>query len=95
MNSKEKSYARLIQRVLNKTRKEQIESFYGEGSKIKVRGVVFSHTKKECIVDAIIVLGPVICEDVMEDLVAMYEILDITDLYLDGYKVGVQLKFDV
>jgi len=63
--------------------------------KLKFVVLFFLIPRIECIVDAIIVLGPVICEDVMEDLVAMYEILDITDLYLDGYKVGVQLKFDV
>lgn len=95
MNSKGKNYARLLEKILNRVSKELLESFYGEGTKIKIRNVTFSHTKKECIIDAIIILGPVICEDVLEDLILQYEILDLADLYLDGYKVGIQVKFDV
>ena len=95
MNSKGKNYARLLEKVLNKVRKEHLESFYGEGTKIKIRSVNFSHTKKECIVDAVIILGPIICEDVLEDVILQYEILDVAELYLDGYRVGIQIKFDV
>jgi hypothetical protein len=95
MNSKGKNYAHLLEKVLNKVRKEHLESFYGEGTKIKIRSINFSHTKKECIVDAVIILGPIICEDVLEDVILHYEILDVAELYLDGYKVGIQVKFDV
>jgi hypothetical protein len=95
MKSKGKNYARLLEKVLNKVRKEHLESFYGEGTKIKIRSINFSHTKKECIVDAVIILGSIISEDVLEDVILHYEILDVAELYLDGYKVGIQVKFDV
>ena len=94
MKSKSKYYARLLEKVLNDVIRERIESNYGEGSKIKIRDIIFSHTKKECIVDSIIIFGPVICEDFLVDFPLIYEITEITETYLNGYKIGVQVKFD-
>ena len=63
--------------------------------KLRYEVSIFPTQKKECVVDAVIILGPVICEDVLEDVILHYEILDVAELYLDGYKVGIQVKFDV
>lgn len=94
MKSKSKYYARLFEKVLNDVIKERIEIYYGVGTKIKIRDFIFSYTKKECIIDAVVILGSNISDDLMEDSPLIVEITELTEIYLEDYKIGVQIKFD-
>jgi hypothetical protein len=56
---------KIMNRYIDENFVGDIESFYGKGSKIKVKNLTESYTCNSILIDAVIILGEEINEDVM------------------------------
>ena len=64
MDNKRRFY-RLLEFYLNDYNKESVESYYGKGSRVKIRNVTFTQKTKSIVLEVVIVLGEIISETVM------------------------------
>ena len=93
MNIKER-YFFLIEMYLNELKKELVEGMYGKGSKIKIRTITEMISKKMVLVDAVIILGDVITEEVMNEDIADVLIQDGLMYFFPNYSVKVMITWD-
>lgn len=91
---KKKLY-RIIDFHLNTKNSKQIEEFYGKGTKIKIRSLSYSLKSNILLVDAVVVLGEIITEEVLETTLAEVLILDSMKFFYPDYKVNTMVKCDV
>jgi hypothetical protein len=88
-------FFRLIEVYLNDFRGEAIEEMYGKGTKIKVHSVSHSIKDKSLLIEAIIVLGDVINEEVMDRELADVIIQDALVYFYPEYSIKVMVRWDV
>ena len=69
MDNKRRFY-RLLEFYLNDYCKESVESYYGKGSRIKIRNVGFTQKTKSIVLEVTIVLGEIVSETVMVESMA-------------------------
>ena len=74
---------------------DTIEEFYGKGTKIKIRSLSYSLKSNILLVDAVVVLGEIITEEVLETTLAEVLILDSMKFFYPDYKVNTMVKCDV
>jgi hypothetical protein len=86
---------RIIEKFLNKVKKEEIELFYGVGTRIKVKQIDYITQGKYIMIDVTIHLGDVINEDVLDRGLIDYLIQDIIQLLFPDYSSKVLLGWDV
>jgi hypothetical protein len=53
---KKKDFITAFELLLYTLQGDKIEIFFGEGTKIKIRDVIFSSVKKVCLIDCMVVL---------------------------------------
>jgi transcriptional regulator CtsR len=90
-----KRFIRLLELYINGHRGYAIEQMYGKGTTIRIHNVIFSPTQKSVVVEAVIILGDVITEDVLDRELADVLIQDAIPLFFSDYSVKTMVRWDV
>lgn len=90
-----KRFIRLLELYINGHRGKAVEEMYGEGTTIKIHNVIFSPTQKSVVVEAVIILGNLITEDVLDRELADILIQDAIPLFFSDYSVKTMVRWDV
>lgn len=94
MSNKDR-YIRIIEKYLNVLKKEQLELFYGKESKVKIKRIDYITQGKYIMLEAVIILGNTINEEVMDRGLVDYLIQDIITLMFPDHSSKVVLSWDV
>lgn len=92
---KKRRFISLIELYINNHRGFAVEEMYGKGTKIKIHTVNFSVTQNSVVVEAIIVLGDTINEDVMDRKLADVLIQDSLVYFFPDHSVKTIVRWDV
>jgi hypothetical protein len=68
---------------------------YGEGAKVKIHNLEPSPTNNSIFVEAVIVLGSVITEEVMDRSLVDYLISDVVTLMFPDVSIKCMVRWDV
>jgi hypothetical protein len=93
MDNKKTLY-RLIEYYLNDSNLELVEDFYGKGSRIKIHSLSYSTNLKTLLVEAVVVLGETIDEEVIDSSMAEILIKDGLVYFYPEYKVNTLIRWD-
>lgn len=86
--------AYVVEKLINALERKNIEQFYGEGTYLKIRDVIFSHVKNNCLVDCVVILGKDIETTMLDDDMTRMLVYNIMDkLYVDMV-VNVMVSYD-
>ena len=96
MAYKKKDFITAFELLLNTLQGDKIEIFFGEGTKIKIRDVIFSSVKKVCLVDCIVIFG----KDILpvgqdEENFVRSMIYSTSTLMISEYSVNVMIGYDI
>ena len=94
MDNKRRLY-RLIEKYINDFKGDAVESIYGKGSSIKVHTITFGVTKNTILLEAVVILGNTINEDVMDNSLAEVLIQDSMIYFFPEYQIKTYVRFDV
>ena len=86
---------RLIERFVNDFQGEAVESIYGKGSTIKIHTVDFGVTTNLIQIEAIVMLGDVINEDVLVGTLAEVLIRESMVYFFPDSVIKTYIRFDV
>jgi len=85
---------RLIEVYLNEYRKNAVEQIYGKGSKIKIHTINHSITTNSLLVEAVIYLGDIITEEVMDRELADVIIREALDYFYPECSIKTMIRWD-
>jgi hypothetical protein len=85
----------LIEKYLNEIKGDIVIKFYGEGTHIKVNSITFGVTKNYVIIDAIVKLGNIITEDVVDESLAKVLIEDSMVYFFPDSEIRTLVNFDI
>jgi len=85
---------RLIEVYLNDFRGFAIEEMYGKGTKIKIHSISDSIRDKSLLIEAVIVLGDTINEEVMDRELADVIIQDALMYFYPEYSIKTMVRWD-
>ena len=93
---KKKDFITAFELLLNTLEGDKIEIFFGEGTKIKIRDIIFSSVKKVCLVDCIVIFG----KDILpvgqdEENFVRSMIYSTSTLMISEYSVNVMIGYDI
>ena len=96
MAYKKKDFITAFELLLNTLEGDKIEIFFGEGTKIKIRDVIFSSVKKVRLVDCIVIFG----KDILpvgqdEENFVRSMIYSTSTLMISEYSVNVMIGYDI
>lgn len=96
MTYKKKDFITAFELLLNTLQGDKIEIFFGKGTKIKIRDVIFSSVKKVCLVDCIVIFG----KDILpvgqdEENFVRSMIYSTSSLMISEYSVNVMIGYDI
>ena len=94
MDNKRRLY-RLIEGYLNEYKKDVVESFYGKGSSIKINRVDFCVNKNYVSIDAKILLGKTISEEIIDVSLVRVLIEDSMVYFFPDSQINTCISFDV
>lgn len=94
MDKKRRLY-RLIENYINDFQGNAVQEVYGKGSYIKIHNLNFSVTKQSILLEAVIVLGELITEEVMDKKLADVLIQDATIYFFPDHSIKTYVRFDV
>ena len=86
---------RLIERFVNDFQGEAVESIYGKGSTIKIHTVDFGVTTNVIQIEAMVLLGDVINEDVLVGTLAEVLIRESMVYFFPDSVIKTYIRFDV
>jgi hypothetical protein len=86
---------RLIERFVNDFQGEAVESIYGKGSTIKIHTIDFGVTTNVIQIEAIVMLGDVINEDVLVGTLAEVLIRESMVYFFPDSTIKTYVRFDV
>jgi hypothetical protein len=92
---RKKRIFRLIEVYLNDFRGPAIEEMYGKGTKIKIHSISDSIRDKSLLIEAVIVLGDTINEEVMDRELTDVVIQDALAYFYPEYSIKVMVRWDV
>jgi len=85
----------LIEKYLNDIKGHLVVEFYGKGSSIKIIKVDFGITKNYVVIDAKVILGELITEDIVDESLARILIEDSMVYFFPESQIRTYVKFDV
>lgn len=94
MNDKKKKIIHLIESYINDSHKNELEEFYGKNTSIKVHNITESYTTKSLMIEAVITLGEVINEEVMDRTLADVLIQDSLDYIFPEQSLKIYVRWD-
>ena len=86
---------RLIERFVNEYRGDAVEYIYGKGTTIKVHNITFAVTREVIQIEAVIVLGDIINEGVIDGSLVEILIQDSMVYFFPKSIVKTYVRFDV
>ena len=86
---------RLIEVYLNDFRGSAVEEMYGKGTKIKVHTITFGVTSKSIILEAVVVLGELINEEIMTIDLAEFLVRESMVYFFPEHQIKTYVRFDV
>lgn len=95
MIDKKRRMCRLIESYVNEFKGYAVREIYGEGTKIKIHNLNFVNSDKSVLVEAIIVLGDTINEDVLDRKLADYLIQDAMAYIFPDLSTKCMVRWDV
>lgn len=85
---------RLIEVYLNEYRKNAVEEIYGKGTKIKIHTINHSVSTKSLLIEAVIYLGDIITEEVMDRELADVIIREALDYFYPECSIKTMIRWD-
>ena len=96
MSVKYHKIRKMMENYLNDIKKDEVETMYGKNSKIKIHTISFSITQRSILIEAIIILGDTINEEVMDRRLADYLIQDMIPYFFPEISaIKVMTRWDV
>jgi hypothetical protein len=95
MNDRKRRVIRLLESYLNEFRGDAVQEMYGKGSKIKIHDILYSTNTNSLLLEAVIVLGDIINEDVMDRKLADILIQDALVYFYPDIPIKTYVRFDV
>ena len=86
---------RLIEVYLNEYRKNAVEEIYGKGTKIKIHTISHSITNNSLLIEAVIVLGGSINEEVFDRELADIIVQEALDYFYPECSIKTMIRWDV
>ncbi len=83
-----------MNRYLAESCQDTIESFYGNGAKIRVKNLTYSLSNNLILVDSKIILGEVISEEVMENEMCDLLIRETIEPIFPNQHIKVMISWD-
>lgn len=90
-----KKFFRLIEFYLNEFKGDVIQEFYGKGTKIKIHSFNYSISNKSVMIEAVIVLGDVINEEVLDREMADVLVQESLVYFFPEFSVKTMVRWDV
>ena len=84
-----------IEYYINEFQKEAVEEMYGKGTKIKIHDIFYSTNQNSIMVEAIIILGDIISEEMMDRQLADVLIQDSLVYFYPNESIKVYVRYDV
>ena len=95
MVDKKRKMCRLIESYVNEFRGDAVEEMYGKDTKIKIHNINFGVSQKTVFVEAVIILGDTINEEVMNRAMADYLIQDAFTYVFPDISTKCMIRWDV
>jgi hypothetical protein len=92
---RKKRIFRLIEVYLNEFKGSAVEEMYGKGTQIKIHSISDSIKDKSLLIEAVIVLGNTINEEVMDRELADVLIQDALVYFYPEYSIKTMVRWDV
>ena len=86
---------RLIETYINDFRGSAVEEMYGKGTKIKIHEITYSYTTKSILIEAVIILGELITDEVMDRALVDILIQDSIFYIYPDFNVKTYVRWDV
>lgn len=93
MNPKKRLF-RLIEVYLNEYRKNAVEEIYGKGTRIKIHTINHSITTNSLLIEAVVYLGDIITEEVMDRELADVIIQEALDYFYPECSIKTMIRWD-
>jgi hypothetical protein len=94
MDNKRRLY-RLIEKYINDFKKDAVEDIYGKNAYIKIHTINFGVTNNNILLEAIVILGDTINEEVMLNELAEILIQDSMTYFFPEHHIKTLIRFDV
>jgi hypothetical protein len=94
MDNKRRLY-RLIEKYINDFKGDSVESIYGKGSTIKIHTINFGVTSNTILLEAIVILGETINEEVIDNSLAEILVRDSMIYFFPEHHIRTIVRFDV
>lgn len=94
MNDRER-IIRILEHYINVLKKNDVETWYGKNSRIKILNIDYSITNKSIYLEAKIILGDIINESVLDRSLADLLIQDSLVYVYPDFPVKVSIDYDV
>lgn len=94
MKSKKQRLFNIIEKFLNEHKKDDLELFYGLGTKIKIHSISHSLKSKSVLLECVIILGDTINEEILDRSLADYLIKDACDYVLPDLNIKTMIRWD-
>jgi hypothetical protein len=95
MLDKKRRIFRLIETYINEYQNNAVQTMYGEGACIKIHNINFSVTQKSVLMEAVIILGELINEEVMDRNLADVLINEAMIYFYPECSIKTYVRFDV
>ena len=95
MLDKKRRIFRLIENYINDYQGDSVQTMYGKGAYIKIHNINYSITQKSILMEAVIILGDLITEEVMDRGLADILINDAMIYFYPEYSIKTYIRFDV
>tara|TARA_R110000868_G_scaffold111863_1_gene301709 strand:+ start:473 stop:760 length:288 start_codon:yes stop_codon:yes gene_type:complete len=95
MSDKKRRIIRLIESYINDFQGKSVQEMYGKNSRIKIHDINYSTNTNSLLLEAVIVLGDVINEEVMDRKLADILIQDALIYFYPETSIKTYVRFDV
>ena len=96
MSVKYEKIRNMMERYLNVIKKNEVETMYGQGTKVRVHSLNFSPTSPSLFVEVVIILGNEINESVLDRRLIDYLVQDMIPYFFpETESVKVMTRWDV
>ncbi len=95
MSEKKRKLLRLIEHYINDIKGDAIQEMYGKGTKVQIKTFDYITQGKYVMVEAVIVLGEIISEEVMDREMVDLLIQDALLYIVPGSSTKVMIRWDV
>ena len=85
---------RLMEFYINDLKRNEINGFYGNNTKIKIHTISFSLSTKCVLIEAVVTLGDLINEEMMDPSLIDILIQDVSIYFFSGVNIKTYIRWD-